>query len=136
MRMAHKYLGLKVCLIILAVVAFLPEMSLAADAGSFVDVVPFGELKKWDSDGKDYGVFWEDARDIFKVVVTFADTAPAIEPGGIALEYWQSTWPLQRIPREKPSGAGSSGGLNVGDWYQGGWRTADVNLEREGTPGT
>ncbi|OHB63783.1 MAG: hypothetical protein A2168_08550 [Planctomycetes bacterium RBG_13_50_24] len=132
MRMAHKYFGWKVCLIILAVVAFLPEMSLAADAGSFVDVVPFGELKKWDSDGKDYGVFWEDARDIFKVVVTFSDTAPAIETGGIALEYWQSTWPNQRIPRETPSGAGSSGWLNVGDWYQGRWRKADVNLDTEG----
>ncbi len=118
---------------VLMVMMFLPTMSLAADVGSFVDVVPFGELKKWDGDGKDYGVFWEDARDIFKVVVTFADTAPAIEPGGIALEYWQSTWPNQRIDREKPSGAGSSGWLNVGDWYQGRWRKADVNLEIEGT---
>jgi len=117
----------------LATVAFLPKMTLATDVGGFVDVVPFGELKKWESDGKDYGVFWEDARDIFKVVVTFADTAPAIEPGGIALEYWQSTWPSQRIPREKPSGAGSSGWLNIGDWYQGGWRKADVNLEVEET---
>jgi len=114
------------------VMMFLPEISLAADVGGFVDVVPFGELKKWDGDGKDYGVFWEDARDIFKVVVTFADTATAIEPGGIALEYWQSTWPNQRIPRETPSGAGSSGWLNVGDWYQGGWRKADVNLQVEG----
>jgi hypothetical protein len=117
----------------LAAMASLPKMSLAADAGGFVDVVPFGELKKWDSDGKDYGVFWEDARDIFKVVAMFADTSPAIKPGRIALEYWQSTWPSQRIPREKPSGAGSSGWLNIGDWYQGGWRKADVNLQVEGT---
>ncbi len=74
MRITHEYFGKKACLIMLAAVASLLKMSLAADAGGFVDVVPFGELKRWDSDGKDYGVFWEDARDIFKVIVTFADS--------------------------------------------------------------
>jgi hypothetical protein len=116
----------------LAFAAFLPKISLAAEAKGLVNVVPFGELKRWDSDGKDYGVFWEDARDIFRVVVTFADSTPAVEPGQITLEYWQSTWPNQRIDRDRPSGAGSSGWLNIGDWYQGGWRKADANLAVEG----
>ena len=96
------------------VAAAVPKISLAAEVGGFVDVVPFGEIKRWDSNGKDYGVFWEDARDIFKVVVTFTDSMPAVKPGTITLEYWQSTWPNQRIDRDRPSGAGSSGWLNIG----------------------
>jgi len=132
MRKTYKSLCRDTCLVVLIVMMFLPGVSPAADVGGFLDAVPFGELKRWDSDGKDYGVFWEDARDIFKVVVTFADTSPPIEHGRIELEYWQSTWPNQRIPRDNPSGAGSSGWLNVGDWYQGRWRKADVNLKVEG----
>jgi hypothetical protein len=132
MRVTYKYFVKKACLIVLVIAASLPKMLLATEAGGLVNVVPFGELKKWDGDGKDYGVFWEDARDIFKVVVTFADSTSTVEPGQIALEYWQSTWPNQRIDRDRPSGAGSSGWLNIGDWYQGGWRKADVNLKVEG----
>ncbi len=122
----------KVCFAALMAVTLLRGTSPAAEAGEAVDVVPFGELTTWDSGGKDYGVFWEDSRDIFKVVVRFADSAPAVRPGSIALEYWQSTWPRQRIPRDQPSGAGSSGWLNVGDWYQGKWLKADTNLQIAG----
>ena len=122
----------KRCIVALMAVTLLPGMSLAIDAGGAVDVVPFGEIKRWDSGGKDYGVFWEDSRDIFKVVVRFADSAPAVRPSRIALQYWQSTWPRQRIPRDQPSGAGSSGWLNVGDWYQGKWLKADANLQVAG----
>lgn len=121
-----------VCLATLMAVTFLPKVSPAAEAGDAVNVVPFGELTRWDSDGKDYGVFWEDSRDIFKVVVRFADSTPAAGPGEIQLEYWQSTWPRQRIPRDQPSGAGGSGWLNVGDWYQGKWLKADANLQVAG----
>jgi hypothetical protein len=113
-------------------VTLLPGMSLAAEVGGAVNVAPFGEIKRWDAGGKDYGVFWEDSRDIFKVVVRFADSAPALKPGDIAVQYWQSTWPRQRIPRDQPSGAGSSGWLNVGDWYQGRWLKADANLQADG----
>ena len=132
MGVVYKYFGKKACLILLVVAAALPKISLAAESGGRVNVVPFGELKRWDSDGRDYGVLWEDARDIFKVVVTFANSTPAIKPGTIALEYWQSTWPSQRIDHDRPSGAGSSGWLNIGDWYQGGWRKADTNLAVDG----
>ncbi len=98
-------------------------------AEGHVNVVPFGELKKWDSQGKDYGVVWEDARDIFRVVVRFADSGTIPETSSLRLEYWQSSWPHRRIPRDKITGAGSSGWLNVGDWFQGKWLKADTNLQ-------
>jgi hypothetical protein len=100
----------------------------AKQKGEAVDVVPFGELKKWSAEGKDFGVIFEDSRDIFSVVVKFAEPHNLPEPGNIRLEYWQSTWPKYRIPRNKPSGAGYSGWLNVGDWFQGKWLEADTNL--------
>ncbi len=106
---------------------------LAVQPGEPVDVVPFGQLKTWDAEGKDYGVIWEDPRDIFRVVVKFADAKVAPDPQGIRLEYWQSSWPRRRIPRDRPSGAGSSGWLNVGDWFQGKWQKADTNLQVKGT---
>jgi len=102
-------------------------------AEGHVNVVPFGELKKWDSQGKDYGVIWADARDIFRVVVRFADSGAISEKSSLRLEYWQSSWPHRRIPRDKLSGAGSSGWLNVGDWFQGKWLKADTNLQVKGT---
>jgi hypothetical protein len=37
--------------------------------------VPYGQVLKTQADGTDYGVLWEDARDIFRVVVTFAEGA-------------------------------------------------------------
>jgi hypothetical protein len=105
---------------------------LAAKDGELVNVVPFGEFKKWDSQGKDYGVIFEDARDIFRVVVRFADSKAIVEASSVRLEYWQSSWPHRRIPRERSSGAGSSGWLNVGDWFQGKWIKADTNLDAKG----
>jgi len=101
----------------------------AATKGDNVNVTPFGEITRWEADGKDYGVLWEDSRDIFRVTITFADPNNLPKPEDIGLEYWQSTWPKQRIPRDRPSGAGSSGWLNVGDWFQGKWLKADTNLE-------
>ena len=109
------------------------QVCLAARPGEVVNVVPFGELKQWDADGKDYGVIWEDARDIFRVEVGFAGSAPVPSPDTVRLEYWQSSWPVHRIPRGEPSGAGGSGWLNVGDWFQGKWLTADTNLKIDGT---
>jgi len=82
---------------------------------------------------KTNGVIWEDARDIFRVEVGFAGSAPVPSPDAVRLEYWQSSWPVRRIPRDKTSGAGSSGWLNVGDWFQGKWLTADTNLKIDGT---
>ncbi|MFH1717925.1 MAG: hypothetical protein ABIF19_11275 [Planctomycetota bacterium] len=125
MRRARDCFSRRLYAAALMVMACLPDISPAVEVGGAMNAVPFGELKKWEADGRDYGVLWEDSRDIFKVVVRFADP-PAT--GRIAVEYWQSTWPGQRIPRDQASGAGSSGWLNIGDWYQGRWLKADTNL--------
>jgi len=106
---------------------------LAEQPGEPVNVVPFGQITRWDSQARDYGVLWEDPRDIFRVVVKFADAKALPNPNTIRLEYWQSSWPHHRIPRDRPSGAGSSGWLNVGDWFQGKWQKADANLDVKGT---
>jgi hypothetical protein len=89
-----------------------------------LNIARFGEVTKWDAAGKDYGVIWEDPREVHRVVVGFA--APVSDPP--ELQYWQSSWPNRRIPRDEPSGSGSSGWLNVGDWVQGEWKTADVEV--------
>jgi hypothetical protein len=105
--------------------------SLAAEEGRPMNVAPFGQTITWDEQGKDSGVMWEDPRDIFRVVVAFADGA-APKPETLRLQYWQSQWPRRRIPRDQPSGAGGSGWLDIGDWFQGRWQDADVNVETGG----
>src|SRR4030042_5814503 len=103
--------GLQIMCAAALIIAALPlRVCLAAERGGAVDVVPFGEVKSWGADGKDYGVFWEDARDIFRVVVRFADSATGAKPDGVRLEYWQSSWAHQGIPRDNPAGGGSAGG--------------------------
>jgi hypothetical protein len=95
--------------------------------------VPFGQVHRWNDDGTDFGVFWEDPRDIFRVEVRFADAETAPPADSFRLEYWQASWPERRIPRDAPSGAGASGWHDVGDWYKGEWRTADTEVSsREG----
>ena len=89
-----------------------------------LNIARFGEVTKWDAAGKDYGAIWEDPREVHRVVVAFA--APVSDPP--ELQYWQSSWPNRRIPRDEPSGSGQSGWLNVGDWIQGEWKTADVEV--------
>ncbi|MEP0842046.1 MAG: hypothetical protein HRF43_04965 [Phycisphaerae bacterium] len=101
--------------------------------GDPVDVAPFGQVMSWEADGKDQGILWEDARDIFRVVVVFEGGSPPPNPGAVRLEYWQSGWPQRRIPRDQPSGAGGSGWLDIGDWYNGRWRPADTKLEVSGS---
>ncbi|MDO8589600.1 MAG: hypothetical protein Q7T82_21455 [Armatimonadota bacterium] len=96
--------------------------------GEPVDVAPFGEFRTWEN-GRDVGVLWEEMRDIFKVVVEFAEDAPLPDPSSIKLQYWQSSWPYRRIPRDEVSGSGESGWINVGDWFKGKWVNADVDVE-------
>ncbi|MFH1738704.1 MAG: hypothetical protein ABIH23_06830, partial [bacterium] len=105
------------------------ESNSAARENEPMDVVPFGQIMHWDGEGKDYGVIWEDLRDIFRVVVTFDSGGDLPDTQSVRLEYWQSKWPQKRIPRDTPSGAGSSGWLDTGDWFQGRWQTADCQVE-------
>jgi len=131
-ELKEKNLSQIVCLVLLTSLALSVATYSAPRQAEAVNVVPFGALYKWDAEGRDYGVIWEDSRDIFRVTVRFADANAAPGPEQIKLEYWQSTWPRRRIPRDRPSGAGSSGWLNIGDWFQGRWLRADTNIEVNG----
>jgi hypothetical protein len=101
--------------------------------GAPVDVAPWGERASWEN-GRDVGIWWEDPRDIHRVVVTFAETPPVAETA--KLQWWQSQWPRHRVPRDRPAGAGESGWGHLGDLYQGRWRDADVYLQADGTTWT
>jgi len=103
----------------------------ATETDQLLNVAPFGEARLSD-DGKEYSVIWEDARDVFRVIVRWADPQLSPKPDAVQLQYWQSSWPGRRIPRDRPSGAGSSGWLDIGDWYNGRWRDPDFNLRRDG----
>ena len=96
-----------------------------------VDVAPFGEIRSWEN-GRDIGVLWEDSRDIFKVVVRFADASQAPDPSKVKLQYWRKNWPQQRIPRERIAGSGYSGWLDIGDWFVREWKDADTEVSVDG----
>ena len=70
------------------------------------------------------GLRWDDPREIHSVVVDFAGPIPA----GIKfrLEYWGSHWPEQHLPKDRVLGSGFSGWMELGNWYNGGWRVADA----------
>ena len=105
------------------------QAALPASAGAPVDVAPWGERASWE-DGKAVGIWWEDPRDLHRVVVTFAETPS--DPAKAKLQWWQSRWPERRIPRDHPSGAGESGWGQLGDLYQGRWQEADAALQADG----
>jgi hypothetical protein len=70
------------------------------------------------------GLIWEDPREIHSVVVDFADPVPASLK--LRLEYWGSHWPEQHLPKNREPGGGDTGWLELGNWYNGGWRVADA----------
>jgi hypothetical protein len=96
--------------------------------GDGLNLATFGEATRFDPDGKDCGIVWEDIREIYRVEVTFAEP-PKDAP---ELQYWRSAWPEKRIPRDEPSGSGTSGWMDVGDWIQGEWATADAEAKIDG----
>ena len=93
------------------------------EGGPF-DAAPFGLPL---SDG--HGIKWEDPREIHRVVVRFK-TAPAADQ--VRLQYWGSRWPEQRLPKDREPGGGDVGWFELGNWYNGGWRTADAESKLEG----
>ena len=90
------------------------------DAGPFALPLPEGK-----------GMQWEDPREIHRVVVHFEELPPAIDT--LKLEYWGSRWPEQRLPKDREPGGGDVGWMELGNWYRGGWRTADAEVSTNGS---
>ncbi len=76
------------------------------------------------------GLKWDDPREIHSVVVDFASPIPADLK--IHLEYWGSHWPEQHLPKDRVLGSGYSGWMELGNWYNGGWRVADAEQSVSG----
>src|SRR5208283_1982699 len=89
------------------------------------DAAPFGTAL---ADG--YGIVWEDPREIHTVMVEFDDPIPAGLK--LRLEYWGSHWPGQHLPKDREPGGGDVGWLELGNWYNGGWRVADTEQSTSG----
>jgi hypothetical protein len=96
-----------------------------AFAGTF-DAAPFSLTL---SEGN--GLLWEDPREVHQVVVEFEGVAPMADR--VRLEYWGSRWPEQRLPKDRQPGGGDVGWMELGNWYQGGWRTADAEATTDGS---
>ncbi|MCS7224162.1 MAG: hypothetical protein NZ959_06365 [Armatimonadetes bacterium] len=92
--------------------------------GSPFDAAPFGMPLP-----QGIGWRWEDIRELHCVVVTFAEDPPS----DITLEYWKSTWPERRLPKDKPLEGGLAGWFPMGDWFNGTWQQADADILRHGT---
>ena len=89
------------------------------------DAAPFAQPL---ADGT--GLIWEDPREIHTVKVKFGDNAPP--PDQVHLQYWGSHWPEQHLPKDRAPGGGDVGWMELGNWYRGGWRTADTQIKTEG----
>ena len=72
------------------------------------------------------GLMWEDPREIHRVVVHFHEPVVAAEE--VRLQYWGSRWPDQRLPKDREPGGGDVGWMELGNWFQYGWRTADAGV--------
>ena len=93
--------------------------------GAAFDAAPFGQPLP-----EGNGIVWEDPREIHRVVVHFHGDAPA--PKSLRLEYWGSRWPEQHLPKNREPGGGDVGWMELGNWFKGGWRTADTLAHAEG----
>jgi hypothetical protein len=85
----------------------------------YFDAAPFGMPLE-----REQGLKWVDPRDLHQVIVDFASPLPA--SAKVRLEYWSSEWPKQHMPKDQLLGSGYSGWMELGDWYNGGWRVADT----------
>src|SRR6516164_2431527 len=77
-----------------------------------------------------HGLLWEDPREIHKVIVQFKGSAPPAD--SVHLEYWGSHWPEQHLPKDRQPGGGDVGWIELGNWYQGGWRVVDTESKSDG----
>ena len=103
--------------------AVLLTLPLHAAPGGEMDVAPFGQSRHR---GDEVVVEWTDPRDLVRVEAIFGEAVELPDPETVRLDYWQSRWPLERVPRGGPSGSGLAGWLHVGDPFQGEWKEADT----------
>ena len=101
------------------------SMMVFSCAGAAFDAAPFAlPLPEGN------GLQWEDPREVHKVIVHFEGAAPA--PESVKLEYWGSRWPQQHLPKDREPGGGDVGWMELGNWYNYGWRMADAECETRG----
>jgi hypothetical protein len=108
----------RTALLTLAIIANLCSLASGApfDAAPFAVPLPEGN-----------GLLWEDPRELHRVVVHFEGAAPPAD--NVHLRYWGSRWPEQHLPKDREPGGGDVGWMELGNWYRGGWRTADVEVQ-------
>jgi len=109
------------CLLLLG---WLVSVTAARAAGPF-DAAPFGMPLP-----EGNGVMWDDPREIHAVTVEFAEPLPADAKS--RLQYWGSHWPKDHLPKDREPGGGDVGWIELGNWYNGGWRTADAETSVSG----
>jgi hypothetical protein len=97
--------------------------------GLYADVARYGTM--WRNE-REVGVFWDDPRDVFYVVLRFV-SLEGINPETIRIQYWQRNWPRHRIPKGKRPGTGRVGWMPLDDWWNGEWKDADTDLEVDGS---
>src|SRR5438132_105663 len=93
--------------------------------GESFDAAPFGLPLPGGN-----GVLWEDPREIHQVIVSFAESPPAAD--NLRLEYWGSRWPQQHLPKDREPGGADVGWMELGNWWNGGWRVADTEATVSG----
>jgi hypothetical protein len=98
-----------------------------ASAYNKVDVAPFAARQEW-ATPRDFEIWWEDPRDLFRVDVRFAPgTVP--KAGEIHLQYWRQSWPGVHVPKGAVVGSGREGWLALDDWTNGKWQKADCEVK-------
>jgi lysophospholipase L1-like esterase len=100
------------------VAALDPSSQPEPTSGARFDAAPYGIPL---AEGN--GLMWDDPREIHSVKIDFADAIPA--DSKLRLEYWGSHWPKEHLPKDQELGNGWSGWMELGNWYNGGWRTSD-----------
>jgi hypothetical protein len=115
-----KYMKRSHLAILLLCRLFTPALAAEFDAAPFSLPLPEGN-----------GLLWEGPRELHQVVVQFEGAAPPANQA--RLEYWGSRWPEQRLPKDRQPGGGDVGWMELGNWYQGGWRVADAEAITQGS---
>jgi lysophospholipase L1-like esterase len=96
-----------------------PQTENVTNSNPAFDAAPFATPL---SEGN--GLMWEDPREIHSVIVDFVEPVPV--ESKLRIEYWGSHWPKEHLPKNEETGNGWSGWMELGNWFNGGWRVADA----------